>query len=136
MDMAIFYPMFVLVALTIGVTGVLAKRRLAAVKAGETKELGYFKTFSGPNPEPENVRAAQRNQINLLELPVLFYVGCLAAAVFDKVDTVAVALAWAFVVLRILHTFVHLTSNGVMTRFRLFFLSTIALTAFWIKLAL
>jgi hypothetical protein len=40
-------------------------------------------------------------------------------------------LAWAYVGLRLVHTYVHLTSNVVLTRFRVFVLSMLTLTALW-----
>ncbi|MCJ9429125.1 MAPEG family protein [Kordiimonas marina] len=132
MDKAILYPMAALAALTFGVALVLVKRRFAAVKAGETTNLKYFKTFQGEG-EPEYVRVAQRNMINLFETPILFYVGCLAAAVFGAADTVSVASAWAYVAIRLLHTIVHITVNKVPWRANLFFLSFVPLIVLWVN---
>lgn len=131
MDKSILYPMAGLAALTFGVAVLLVKRRFGAIKAGETANLSYFKTFQGEG-EPEYVRVAQRNMINLFETPVLFYVGCLAAAVFGAVDTVTVAAAWVYVAIRLVHTIVHVTTNKVMVRARLFFLSFVPLIVLWV----
>ncbi|TNE61273.1 MAG: hypothetical protein EP335_16340 [Alphaproteobacteria bacterium] len=135
MDKAILYPMVALVALTVGVTLLLVKRRFGAIKAGDTKDLKYFKTFQGQG-EPEYVQVAQRNMINLFETPVLFYVGCLAAAVFGAVDTVTVWAAWAYVAIRVVHTIVHVTSNNVPRRAQLFFLSFVPIVVIWVKVAI
>ncbi|NVJ70723.1 MAG: MAPEG family protein [Alphaproteobacteria bacterium] len=136
MDKSIFYPMLAMMALTFGVIMLLAKRRFGAIKSGETKDLSYFKTLGGPSTEPEAVQVAQRNLANLFEMPVLFYPACLAAAFFDKVDTVSLSLAWAYVALRFLHTLVHVTNNNVPVRFRLFFLSFFPLIGLWVWVAL
>lgn len=136
MDKSMFYPMLAMVVLTAIVVGVLAKRRLGAAKSGQTTELGYFKTFQGASPEPEPVQQAQRNMINLFEMPVLFFPACLAAMILGKSDMVTVGLAWGFVALRALHSVVHLTGNDVMTRFKLFFASNFVLIALWVSVAL
>jgi len=136
MDKSMFYPMLTMVVLTAIVVGVLAKRRLGAAKSGQTKELSYFKTFQGASPEPEPVQQAQRNMINLFEMPVLFFPACLAAMILGKSDMVTLGLAWGFVALRALHSIIHLTGNDVMTRFKLFFASNFVLVALWVSVAL
>ncbi len=79
---------------------------------------------------------ASDNFRNLFELPVLFYAGVLLAAHLDVVDAAALALAWAFVGLRAVHSVVHCTYNHVMTRFVAYALATLVLIAFWVRLAL
>ncbi|SDE37410.1 MULTISPECIES: MAPEG family protein [Kordiimonas] len=136
MDKAIFYPMLGMAALTFSVVTLLAKRRFAAVKSGETKNPAFFKTFRGESPEPPSVQAVQRNFANLFEMPMLFYPACVAAGMLDKVDAISLSLAWAYVALRVIHTLVHVTGNDVPTRFKIFFLSNVPLMALWIYIAL
>ncbi|MBA3931148.1 hypothetical protein J2X02_001774 [Pseudoxanthomonas japonensis] len=78
---------------------------------------------------------ASDNFRNLFELPVLFYAGVLLAAQLGVADAVSLALAWAFVALRAVHSVVHCTWNHVMTRFVAYALGTLVLIAFWIRLA-
>jgi hypothetical protein len=59
--------------------------------------------------------------MNLFELPVLFYVLCLALYGTEQVDGVYLGLAWAFVVLRVLHSAIQLFYNRVMDRFLAYF---------------
>jgi hypothetical protein len=59
--------------------------------------------------------------MNLFELPVLFYALCLALYVTEQVDGVYLGLAWAFVVLRALHSAIQLFYNRVMHRFLAYF---------------
>ena len=40
-------------------------------------------------------------------------------------------LAWAYVALRYIHSYVHLTTNVVLTRFRIFATSLLTLTVLW-----
>jgi hypothetical protein len=79
---------------------------------------------------------ASDNFRNLFELPVLFYAGVLLAAQLGVSDTVSLALAWAFVGLRAVHSVVHCSYNHVMTRFVAYALATLVLIAFWVRLAL
>ncbi|CAN4278921.1 MAPEG family protein [Pseudoxanthomonas sp. LjRoot125] len=79
---------------------------------------------------------ASDNFRNLFELPVLFYAGVLLAAQLGVSDAVSLALAWAFVALRAVHSLVHCTFNHVMTRFVAYALATLVLIAFWVRLAL
>lgn len=81
---------------------------------------------------PERVSLANRNYMNLLELPLLFYVACLLLLVLQAVTSGAVIAAWCFVVLRIVHSAIHLTYNHVLHRLAIFSLSILALLGLWI----
>jgi hypothetical protein len=72
---------------------------------------------------------------NLFEVPVLFFAVCLTLLSLDLVNPAQLALAWAFVGLRCLHSFIQLTSNRVMHRFRVYVLGTLCVFAMWIVLA-
>lgn len=82
----------------------------------------------------EDTRAAD-NFRNLFELPVLFYVASLLAIHLNLESVVLLVLAWAFVALRFLHSYIHCTYNRVMDRFRVYLVSGIVLWAFWDVLA-
>ena len=75
------------------------------------------------------IKQAGDNYSNQFELPVLFFAACLVLFVSNNVSEHAVHIAWAFVVLRIIHAFVHLTFNHILARFVVFFLGAIALMA-------
>ena len=72
--------------------------------------------------------------MNLLELPVLFYVACLTLVITLRVDAEFVYLAWAFFISRVVHSYVHLTYNNVIHRLSAFALSNLILTIIWIRL--
>jgi hypothetical protein len=76
---------------------------------------------------PGWVAVANRNLMNLLELPVLFYVVCLSLYVTDLVNERRIWLAWGYVRLRAVHSLVHLTFNHVLVRLRVFAVSNIVL---------
>jgi hypothetical protein len=69
---------------------------------------------------------------NQFELPVLFYVLTILAYVTHHGTVVFVVLAWIFVIFRVLHAAVHVTSNVVGMRGALFGIGSIALLINWI----
>ena len=80
--------------------------------------------------------AAADNFRNLFEVPVLFYAVCCALSIVGAESVTQVALAWLFVGLRIVHTFIHVTYNRVMHRFAAYVLSTVVVFLMWAQLAM
>jgi hypothetical protein len=68
---------------------------------------------------------------NQFEMPVLFYVLTILEYVTHLAGLVFVVLAWVFVIFRILHAYVHVTSNVVRLRGALFGVSALALAIMW-----
>jgi hypothetical protein len=68
---------------------------------------------------------------NLFEVPVLFYALCAFLAISRLGNLLLLACAWGFVVLRALHTYIHLTSNQVIRRFQSYVASTLVLYFMW-----
>lgn len=79
--------------------------------------------------------AAADNYHNQLESPVLFYVVILLTLMLMVQDYVIVILAWTFVVLRYIHSFIHITYNRVLHRFSVFVFSSLVLFALWFRLS-
>lgn len=77
-----------------------------------------------------NVQAVD-NFSNLFELPVLFYVLCIALAATNNGTTVYVTAAWIFVVLRVVHSLIHVTYNFVLHRFAVWLLGAVWLFIMW-----
>jgi hypothetical protein len=130
---AIFYPVIALAFWTFAVLLLVPRARFKAAREVRLK-ASDFAVGESENVPPET-RLPNRNYMNLLELPVLFYVACIVLYVTAKVDAVALGLAWAFVALRIAHSAVHLTYNRVPHRFRIFALSVVVLLALWTWIA-
>jgi len=130
---SLIFPMLAMVLLTFGVAVVLFRARLRAIREGHTP-VSYFRVLQG-SQEPEFLAKPTRHLINLFETPVLFYAGCLAGMVTGVNDAVVVGLAWAYVVARVLHAWVHLGSNRVRIRLRVFALGWLCLLALWIYIA-
>jgi hypothetical protein len=79
----------------------------------------------------EKTNAAD-NFRNLFEVPVLFYVWCIGIALTGGSTPGLVTTAWAYVVLRALHSLIQSTYNRVMHRFLVYIASTLLLFALWL----
>ncbi|MDB4971841.1 MAG: hypothetical protein JWN48_182 [Myxococcaceae bacterium] len=129
----IFQPVVALVMLTFAVLLRIPFVRIRAVRARQITALD-FKLGESPRVPPD-VSIPNRNYMNLLELPVLFYVLALALYVTRQVDAAQLSMAWSYVALRVGHSLVHLTYNHVLHRLALFALSNVLLTAMWLYFA-
>ncbi|MCY7313568.1 MAG: MAPEG family protein [Pseudoxanthomonas sp.] len=85
---------------------------------------------------PATVRWKADNYSHLMEQPTLFYATALALAVLADHSAASLALAWAYVALRIVHSLVQTTSNRITVRFGVFFVSSLVLFALAIRAAL
>ena len=130
--MSILFPVVALATLTFAVLLLIPVRRFRAGAAG----LVVFDDFRyGESARvPPDVALPNRNMMNLLELPVLFYVACLTYYVADCVNGTALVLAWAYVGLRLAHSAIHLTYNRVRHRLIAFAASNLALIMLWTNL--
>jgi hypothetical protein len=104
--------------------------RYGAVSRGEI-DGRFYRLYKG-GEEPEHLRVLTRHVINLYEAPILFYTISIIAFMTGTVSTLILILAWAYVALRYVHSYIHLTSNRVVNRFRVFATSQITLLALWI----
>lgn len=77
-------------------------------------------------------RAASDNFRNLFEVPVLFYVLCVALVQTGGSTPGFVTGAWAYVGLRALHSLIHVTYNRVVHRFLAYVASTLLLIGMWV----
>ncbi len=82
---------------------------------------------------PPDVSLPNRNLMNLLEAPVLFYVACLGFYTIHHVTRGVVTLAWVYVGLRLAHSLIHLTTNRIPHRLLAFAASNFVLVALWIR---
>lgn len=119
MGTAIFYPVFAQVTLAVILLCGLGLTRQKALKERAVKVADIALDDTPWPPYARQVANCYRNQF---ELPVIFYVLCLIAFAISKVDSLTLVLAWAFVVTRYIHAFIHTTSNVVMFRGGVFIL--------------
>jgi hypothetical protein len=129
----IWWPAVAMVALTIMVWVRMYRTRIAQMKR-ERIHPQAVATSALSAAKLTDSQAAD-NFRNLFELPVLFYLALVVAAQTGQVNLLTLGLAWAFVALRILHSFIHCTYNKVYHRFYAYFLGGVALWTLWAVLA-
>ena len=127
---AIFWPMGALALLTFIVLTLIPFRRVGAARAGHVQATDF--KYGESAKVPGFVSLANRNYMNLLEMPVLFYVICLMIYVSARLDAVFLSLAWGYVGLRTVHSLVHVSYNDVMHRLAFFSLSNFVVVALWV----
>jgi hypothetical protein len=127
---AILYPLFALAAWTLLVLLLIPIARVRSVRQREIAPDDF--KYGESAKVPGRVSIPNRNYMNLLELPMLFYVVGIVLYVTGGASSTAIAIAWAFVALRVVHSFVHLTYNHVLHRLTAFALANVALALLWV----
>jgi hypothetical protein len=130
---ALIQPVVALVVLTAIVLLLTVVYRNVAVIRGIASQR-YFKTFTTDQPA-ERVERPARTYMNLLELPILFYVVCLLMLTTGRFDAVRISLAWVFVITRYVHAFIYIGFNHVPLRFVAFLTGVITLAVIWTRFA-
>ncbi len=126
------YPMFAMVVMTIGVGLIAFVVRIKSVTSGGVSPKAY--ALMGGDGYPEIVTKTTRCLNNQFEVPVLFYVGCLAYLSLDVTSFIALVFAWGFVALRIVHAYILMTYNHLMHRLIVFWLSVLMVLCLWVLL--
>ncbi len=125
-------PVFAMVVLTLIVGAIAFQARVQSVKQG-TLTMAYFKSMSGESV-PNRVLITTRNLNNQFEIPMLFYVVCLAYLALGIESASGAVIAWLFVFFRAAHAYVHLTYNRVTHRMLAFWLALMCVVALWLVL--
>jgi hypothetical protein len=125
----VLLPLFVEVILTFALFFWLATLRTRNLRSGIVRP-GEI-ALREPN-WPVPTRQVSYSFSNQLELPVLFYVLTILAYITHHAGTLFVILAWIFVLFRLLHAYVHVTSNNVSVRGPLFAASAVVLAIMWL----
>lgn len=84
---------------------------------------------------PIDINKPSNNLKNLFEMPIIFYAVCILSVSINVIDLTLVYLAWAFVVIRFIHSSYHCFSTNVMARFCAYFISSIILWVMVTKFA-
>lgn len=128
---SLLLPATALIGWTLLVLLLLPIRRFRAAYAGRVR-ISDFRLGESERV-PDDVRLPNRNWMNLLEAPVLFYALTLMLFTTQFADCVDLALAWTYVALRVAHSLVHLGYNNVMHRLACFAASNVVLLALWAR---
>lgn len=127
-------PVLALVVWSLIVWVLMYARRIPAMnKAGiDPQDAAHPGSL---NVLPAVTRAAADNYNHLMEQPTIFYALMFYLQLSGQGDNLAMKLAWAYVILRVLHSLVQVSVNKVMIRFGLFTISTIILIVMALRAA-
>ncbi len=131
---AILLPMFAMVLLTVVVWFIMYRKRVAFVRQERINPQDLADAWD-LREIMKPVQAPANNFTNLFEVPVLFYAAVLTAFVLHADSWLIFILFWIYVGLRYAHSYIQLTSNVVMHRFRVYGFSCFAMWLAWIVLA-
>jgi len=124
----ILLPLFVEVILTFLLWVFMAVLRTRDFNSGAVRPDQI--ALREPNWPPRTRQFAYAFS-NQFEIPVLFYVLTILAYVTHLAGLIFVILAWIFVIFRILHAYVHVTSNIVRLRGTFYGVAVVALAVNW-----
>ena len=119
-------PVIALLAWTLLVWGWMYATRIPAMGKANI-DADYAKHPGSLNGLPSKVRAVADNYNHLHEQPTVFYALAFYTQLAGTADSLNVNLAWAYVLLRVVHSLVQNTSNKVVIRFPVFALSSLVL---------
>ena len=121
-------PLFIHFALLTFVGAKSLLGRIQAVTSGKTRLKDIALTTAA---WPDPVRKYGNNFTNQFELPTFWYAICALLVATSKIDNVEIILSWLFVAARIVHSFIHTTSNFVPRRMYAFLAAFVCLALMW-----
>lgn len=122
----ILWPVLVQILLILLMYILLIYRKNKAVKTGQ---VNLKVTALDNKAWPTAVLKVSNNIDNQFEIPVVFFVLCLLFHGLNQVSATVLALAWGYVFTRYVHAYVHVGSNFVPLRMRIFALGCLILLA-------
>jgi hypothetical protein len=129
---AVLLPVFVQVALTLVLLFMTGRARVVSVRSGETK----VKDIALGQPSwPARVTQVGNSYNSQFQLPILFYLLVAFAWPLHKADLLFVVMSWLFVATRLVHAYIHVTSNHVGRRFNAFAAGFLVLSLMWLIFA-
>jgi hypothetical protein len=129
---AVLLPLLVQVALTLALLFWTARLRVGAVRSGDVRPRDVALREPAWPKQATQIANAYQNQ---LELPLLFYLLTVLALMTRHADLLFVVMAWLFVLLRIVHVYIHVTHNHLGRRFAVFASGVVVLTLMWLIFA-
>ncbi|MBM4385696.1 MAG: MAPEG family protein [Deltaproteobacteria bacterium] len=131
-DHGLIAPVLVLVAWTCVMWFWMYATRVPAMRKANI-DMEELRRTGAPLVLPAEVARVADNYNHLHEQPTIFYALALAAQLAGAADVTNVALAWAYVALRVVHSFVQATQNLIPLRFAVFALASFTLMALLVR---
>lgn len=122
-----------MVLLTFVVGARLLSMRIKEMKASRIHPQSV--ALSAERKEKLKDSRASDNYNHLYEAPVLFYALCACALATSHTPNWLVICAWAFVLLRVAHSFIQCTYNKVVHRLYVFLAGLFCIVGAWIAFA-
>jgi hypothetical protein len=129
----VLLPVFVQVGLTFALLVMMVGARRQTLVKGETKIKNI--ALGEPN-RPKGATQIGNCYRNQFELPVLFYVLIALALPLRRADFLIVVLSWVFVIVRLLHAGIFVSSNDLGRRSTAWLAGVVVLLVMWIYFAL
>lgn len=130
---AILQPVFVVALLTMGMAVWMFLTRIPAMSRLKIPPHKGQDTHQLRELLPSDVSRVANNYNHLFEQPTLFYAIAISIAILGHVDMLHVGCAWAYAVLRIIHSIVQASIDFVPARFALFILSWLVLAIMLVR---
>src|SRR4051794_2963235 len=125
----ILAPLFVLVLMTFVLSFWIPITSVPLLRSGEVRpEDVNLRQLNWPRP----IQQVNNCYTSQFELPVLFYVLTILAIISKHADLVFVVMAWLFVLARLAHAFIHVTSNDLNMRGPVFGIGALVLAIMWV----
>jgi hypothetical protein len=128
-------PVLALIAWTFVMWFWMYATRIPAMQRAKVDVAELSRTGKKLELPPEVARVAD-NYNHLHEQPTVFYALAFATQLAGAADGVAVALAWTYVALRVVHSLVQATVNVIPVRFTVFALGSFVLMALLVRTAM
>jgi len=125
----VLLPLFVQVILTFVLYCWMAYHRVTTIRSGVVHPRDV--ALRQPNWPPRVLQIANAAH-NQLELPLLFYVLTILSIMTRHADILFVVLSWVFVLSRLGHAYIHVTSNRVPRRGAVFGIGLLVLMIMWL----
>lgn len=132
MDKWLLIPVFAQILLTSVVMIIMGRRRILAAKNKQIN-VAAFQTMDLSGAAPQ-VIATGRNFDNQFQMPLLYIFSVLFTLQLGLADLTFLVLGCVFVALRYWHTVIHIGSNHLRSRFRVFLLGCVVLWVIWVRL--
>lgn len=121
-------PVLALIIWTLLIWVLMYARRIPAMQAAKIDpETAISPDGKWKEELPLSVQASAHNYNHLLEQPTIFYALMFYVTLTDQISSPIYYAAWAYVALRVLHSFVQVSTDKVMIRFGIFVVSTLLL---------
>lgn len=136
MPSAILQPVVVLVLWSMVMWAWLYATRLPAMVRAKTKLDPTLPREVMLGGLPPRVRWKADNYNHLMEQPTLFYATALTLALIGQGEGLNLALAWAYVALRVTHSLIQALMNVIVVRFAVFMAASAILVFLAVRAAM